>query len=109
MRGVTYGNLNMSAWNFPGKPSTNHIVRNELHVTNNDAAEIFLVLIQQNSSQDGREEEAGKYVFSLFQDSKTSCHSSLSYTELLTNALDSKQQQKNRFTGYKTDLKWREN
>ena len=109
MRVVIYGPLNMSALDFTEKPSTNHILWNKSHVTNNDAAENFLVWFEQNILQVGREEKADKDIFSLSQDSKTSCHLLLSYTELPTNALDSKQEQKNRLTCYKTDSKWKEN
>ena len=109
MRVVIYGTLNMSALNFTEKPSTNHILWNKSRVTNNDAAENFLVWFQQNSLQVGLEEEADKDIFSLSQDSKTSYHLLLSYAELPTNVLDSKQEQKNRLTGYKTDSKWKEN
>ena len=94
---------------FTEKPSTNHILWNKSHVTNNDAAENFLVWFEQNSLQVGREEKADKDIFNLSQDSKTSCHLLLSYTELPTNALDSKQEHKNRLTCYKTDSKWKEN
>ena len=73
----------MSARNFTEKPSTNHILSSESHVTNNDTASSFLVRIQQVCRL-CEKEEAGKD--SLCQDCRTSCHSLLSYAELPTNA-----------------------